>query len=151
MKIPNIIVAGVYKIPFTEKLYNEAFYTKYNGIKIPFWRKNKVKKQIIDKLSSIVLIELIVKEFDDTFNIDSFRQSESGQAPYEKVYLNEDGTEIISNGMEIPDVNKMRVCFFLHYYDPKKPLQTDFGTFILPDVLDLPNRLRKIIQYSPVN
>jgi hypothetical protein len=146
----KILISGVYKVPFTQKLYNEAYLSKYSGIRIPFWRKNKVKKQLIEELSNIVLIELIVNEFDDTFNIDSFKQPERDQAPYHEVFLNADGTEVISDGSELPEVDKMRVCFFLHYYDPNKPLNTVYGVFDLPEVLELPKRLKDLIQYTPV-
>ena len=105
---------------------------------------------ILDSSCIIILIELIVNEFDDTFNIDSFTQPGSGQKLYEEVYLNQDGTQIISDGREIPAVKKIRVCFFLHYYDPNKPLQTEFGTFNLSGILDLPNRLKRLIQYKPM-
>ena len=113
----NISISGIYKLTLTEQLLSEAFLNKFEGIKIPFWRKNKIKKQIHDELESVVLVELSLSNFDDSFNINSFHQSDNDQVPYDVVYLNEEGNEILSRDFVVPAISKMRVCFFLHYFD----------------------------------
>lgn len=69
------------------------------------------------------------------------------QAAYDEVLLNTDGTEIVS----IFNQHNIRSIFFFHFLNITKPLITQFGPINLPQITEMPERLKKIIKYYPVD
>ena len=151
MDSPKLEIIGVYRIPFTEELYKKAYEVKYSGYSIPFWRKGKIKKTLKEELSSIALIEIIVKKPDNKFNMGDFGQPNSDQAPYDEAFLNPEGTQIISRGFDVPNSDEIRILFFLHFFDPEQPLKTSYGQLTCPKIKEIPDRLKQIIDYEPID
>jgi hypothetical protein len=58
---------------------------------------------------------------------------------------------MISEGFEIPLVERLRICFFLHYYEEGKSLDTIYGKIKCPMISQIPERLKNIIDYEPVD
>ena len=83
--------------------------------------------------------------------IDNFPKS-SWQVPYDEKYLNENGTESIGGFCDVPaDIPYTRLVFFLHFVNLAKPLLSPFGRLKFPEESPMPNRLRSIIKYVPVD
>ncbi|MFB3897844.1 MAG: hypothetical protein ACE14V_16255 [bacterium] len=111
--MPSIQVIGVYTVSFRDRLFSQAYKKQYANITLSFLDRRMVKKRLREELSSIVLIEVIVDNYDKHYNISDFGQEESDQAPYSEVYLSDDGTKIISEGFEVPEAERLRLCFFM--------------------------------------
>ena len=76
----------------------------------------------------------------------------SWQAAYDERYLNEKGTEVIGGFCEIPtDISFTRLVFFLHFVNIDNPLLSQFGKLRLPAESSMPDRLKNLIKYSPVD
>ena len=98
------------------------------------------------------LIEIIIHNSSDVIDMSLFTQEipsiegSSRQVPYDDMFLNVDGTEIIGDVM-LDGYEKqywtgdIRIAFFFHYLDFLKPLKTPFGYLKLPGVTKKPNRL----------
>ena len=151
MNISNAKVIGVYRIPYTKELYDIAFQKKYGGIPISFWRKMKIRKLLLEELSSIVLVEAMIDNSDKKFDIGDFHQPNSDQVPYDEVYLDEEGEKIIARCFEMPSSDTLRVAFFLHYFDPTQPINISNGEIVCPKICGIPDRLKNIIRYEPVD
>ena len=145
-----IRIIGAYQVPFNDELYQEAYSLKYYNVSIPFWKKGKIKKQLIEELSSIALIEIEVNNSDGNFDINQIRQKGSDQAPYDEVYLDENGEKIIAEFPDIPDIPIFRVAFFLHFFNPNLPLITQYGEIVCPELIAIPERIDKLHKYEPV-
>ena len=64
-------------------------------------------------------------------------------------YLSADGCAVVSQFERPPD-NILRIAFWLHFFDPRKHLNTSYGPVAVSDPKELPERLARIIQYEPV-
>ncbi len=146
----NVKVLGVYAIPFTDELFEAAMNIKYEGIELSFLEKRRAKKAVKEELSSVVLIETIVTNPDESFDIGDFGQPNSDQAPYDEAYLSLDGVQILSR-FDKPNEDKIRITFFLHFYDPQKPLKSSWGEVSCPTIEDIPMRLKDLVPYEPVD
>jgi hypothetical protein len=52
---------------------------------------------------------------------------------------------------QLPTNDTFRCAFFLHFYQPDKPLLTSYGTFNCPPVEDMPKRLAQLVPFIPVD
>jgi hypothetical protein len=107
------------------------------------------------------LIEVQISNSSGMFNVSKFTQEIDSQpelnwqAPYMEYILNAEGNKILADdytATKMPELWKgdVRMTFFFHYLDKKKPLRTPFGEVSLPTEIPLPKRL-KIIKYEPVD
>jgi hypothetical protein len=152
MTQPNIQGLAVYRIKVTSDLLEEGMEVKYGWQRLSESEREKAKGQLIEEISSAVLIELLVTNPDDRFNLSDIHQPGSDQAAYDEVYLSEDGRSVIpTRYFEIPKGEVVRVGFYLHSFDPDKPLVTSYGVIELPPVQDMPEYLQKLIPYHPVD
>jgi hypothetical protein len=146
----NVNVLGVYRVPFSDELFEAAMNIKYGGIEPSFLNKRRAKKSVKEELSSVVLIETMVTNPDEKFDIGDFGQPNSDQAPYDEAYLSLDGDRILSR-FDKPDGDKIRITFFLHYYNPQQPLTSSCGDLSCPPIEDMPKRLKELVPYEPVD
>lgn len=149
MSQPRIQILGVYKLELTDELFEEAFETKYGGIPLSESEQAQVKRLIFEELSSVVLLDILVSNPDEQFDLSDFGQPGSDQAPYDEAYLSLDGRSIISH-FEPPKGDSFRVAFFLHFFDPNKPLKTSYGDVVIPTIQPMPEHLRELMPYTPV-
>lgn len=150
MASPSISIVGVFQVPADEALLGEAMELKYGGMTMPFWRRWMAKKAVRSELASVVLIECRVDGADGKFEVGDFRQPGSDQAAYDEAFLSEDGTALAADRYKRPRTRSFRVCFFLHFFEPGKPLESSYGTLDLPEVRKMPRRLQRLIRYEPV-
>ena len=150
MQQPSIKVLGAYPVAVTDELLREAIETKYAGIRLSDAQRQSAVASVLEELSSIVLLEFLVSNADQQFKIGDFGQPDSDQAAYDEAYLTDDGTAIISR-FDQPQAATFRVTFFLHFFDPSKPLLSSYGRLQIPEVREMPKRLRKLLPYEPVD
>lgn len=164
MREPGIEVLGVYRLPVTEELFREQFDIlhgeQFEGL---FGRMSKKKRaeaerQVREQLNSVVLIEAVVHERDDRFDVGEFTQPRDGvpkenwQAAYDEAFLSADGESLaVERGEPPPTPGDLRVAFYLHYWQPDKPLRSTYGDIACPPVEDMPGRLVRLVPYEPVD
>ena len=152
MSKPNIKGLAVYKIKLTTELLEEGMEAKYGGLNLSDKQREWAKRKVIEEITSAVLIELLVTSPDDRFNLSDVHQPSSDQTAYDEVYLSEDGQSVIpTRYSKVPKGEFIRVGFYLHNFDPDKPLVTSYGVIELPPVQDMPEYLQKLIPYRPVD
>jgi hypothetical protein len=104
------------------------------------------------------LIEVQVQNSAGIFNPGEFTQpidsepKDNWQVAYLEHILNNDGTKILADDLEAserPDlwIGSVRMVFFFHEFDVKKPLSTPFGDVLLPRESPMPKRL-EIVKYE---
>ena len=150
MSQPKIQVLGAYKVELTDDLLEEAIEIKSYGLQLTESEKAELEKAIREELSSVVLLDVLVTDADERFDIDNFGQPGSDQAPYDETYLSLDGTTVISR-FEPPSGDSFRVVFFLHFFDPAKPLETPYGNVSIPPIQPMPKHLQELIPYTPID
>jgi hypothetical protein len=107
------------------------------------------------------LVELIIYDCEGEVDLSGFTQEDPGQprdnwqVPYLEHYLNTEGTSVLADDQSILDKPELwngdvRLAFFFHYLDQKRPLETPFGDIIVPEETFRPDRLQ-IIQYESVD
>lgn len=149
MPNPAIRIVGVYKVPFTEDLFDAAMELKYGGVDLTAAQREQAEQAVRAELGSVVLVECEVTGADGRFEVGHFYQPLSDQAAYDEAFFAADGT-ILPSRYTKPETLDFRVCFFLHFYDAQKPLESSYGTLQPPSVSDMPERLRGIMRYEPV-
>lgn len=101
------------------------------------------------------LIEMLIDVSASEISFDDFVVPEKGidktnwQCAYMEQYLNEDGTEKICDTYDSPDgdTSPCRTAFFI-YKSPAKKLSTPFGKFSLKSDGEVPERLKKMIEFE---
>jgi len=152
MKQPNAKALAVYRLKLTPELLEEAMEVKHCGQRLSEDEREEAKEWIIEEITSAVLIELLATNADGRFTLDDVHQPGVDQAAWDEVYLSEDGQSVVPTRFyEVPKSEVIRVGFYLHYFDPAKPLVTGYGTIELPPVQDMPDYLQKLIPYHPVD
>ena len=146
---PDIELLGAYRVENTKDLFKKAWDTKFGGIKLGEKQKQDAKRFLRQELSSIVLIEVIVKNHDQDFDVGDFLQEESDQVAYDEAFLSIDGSEVISRFNQ-PNKTELRIVFFLHFFDPAKPIKTSYGDLNVKSLDDMPSRLSELVPYEPV-
>jgi hypothetical protein len=107
---------------------------------------------------NVKLIEMVVDCPPSQIDVGKITQPEEGikesdwQAAYDEYYLNESGMEVVGRFDNVPiDTPTTHLTFFLYFVNFDKPLSTQFGGIQLPEESPMPERLRKIIKFEPVD
>ncbi len=109
--------------------------------------------------TDVHLIEIEIKAKHTDIDISEFTQSQDGvdrldwQTPWDEKYLNDQGTEIIGDWLDLPKVltDTTRLIFFFHLIDFNKPLLTPFGAIDLKRPASMPYRLTTLSKYEQPN
>jgi hypothetical protein len=138
---------GVYRIiPTRTSIITAARYHNYD------WLINNHGEFAEDiqwgKFKNLGLLEFQV--FGKYSGNDLINISQNDQSPYMEFYLDSTGTQSIGEKDAIA-IEGRRVCFFLHFVDPSKPLQIGDQRIELPEMSDLPERLTPFAHYVPVD
>lgn len=107
----------------------------------------------------VTLIELTVNIPPAVLDVASFRQrndslpEDSWQTAFDEHFLNEDGTKVIGDFINQPDLtaDKSRITFFMYYVDFNKPLISQYGEIHLTKPAPMPERLSGIIEFEPAD
>jgi hypothetical protein len=154
---PQLEVLGVYRLSVTPKLLDQQF-ESLNGYAKSTPQEGRLRVHCKRQLESVVLIEVIVKNRDDNFQIGDFTQEQEGrprdgwQAPWGAKILAEGGESLVETRWnQLPQDKDLRLAFYLHYYQPDKPLLTSYGERNCPPVEAMPARLRRLVPFEPVD
>ena len=150
MPNPAIQIIGVYKVPLTEDLFREAMELKYGELNLTAEQREEAEQGVRAELGSVVLIECQVTGADSRFEVGDFCQAGSDQAAYDEAFFAADGT-VLATRYANPQTPDFRVCFFLHFYEPRKALESSYGVLQPPPASDMPDRLRNVMPYEPVS
>jgi hypothetical protein len=150
MPEPTIQLLGAYAVQLTDDLFKEAMASKYGGVQLSDAQRRRAEADVREELSSVVLLELLVLNADSQFSVDDFSQPDSDQAAYDEAYLTADGTSVVSR-YDQPATATFRVTFFLHFFDPSKPVSSSYGPLHVPEVQKMPARLQGLVPYMVVD
>lgn len=68
---------------------------------------------------------------------------------YDEALLSSDGNHIIAREMNcIGGAGPLRFAFYLHYYDPDRPLHWSYGQVQCPPIRPVPVRLKSLVPYN---
>lgn len=148
---PAIQVFGAYRVEVDESLLDQAFEAKYGDLDLSSQEEVERRAEVVDELSGLALIEIVVRNRNQDFDVSDFHQVGSEQAAYGEVFLSDDGTRVLSHGDEIPEGEPLRIAFFLHFFDPAIALETSYGPVDLPALQPVPPRLVELMPYEPVD
>jgi len=150
MEDPAIQILGVYRVPPTDALFQKAMDLKFADIELSDSQRQQAEASVKAELSSVVLIEALIENRDGRFDLGDFAQPESDQTAYDEAFLSLDGKSVLSR-LRAPDVEPLRLTFFVHFFDPESPLMTSYGELALPPVQEMPERLQVLAPYHPVD
>ena len=157
MAEPQIEILGVYRLPVTEGLFREQFDILY-GYEMTEAERVKAERSCRSQLSSVVLIEALVKGRDNCFDVGDFAQQyedkpeDSWQVAWAEAFLTPDGNSLlVERWSDPPKAGDLRVAFFMHYWVPDRPLSTSYGKVTCPQVEEMPERLKRLVPYVAVD
>jgi len=149
MTQPTIKVIGAYKIEVTDEEIKIFLQESFGNVLAPI----EIEEQFALKqaeLSSVVALDVSVKNADEKFDVGDFRQPNGNQVPYDEVYLSLNGGSIESE-TQPNDLSNFRIYFFLHFYDKNKALISSYGQVEIPELQALPEHLKALHPYIPVD
>jgi hypothetical protein len=144
MKEPSLKVIGVYRPVIGAEMWREQFQVTGD---------EQATREHFEKL---VLIEAVVEGLTGRFDFRKFGQMLSGyrnypdtmQVGYDEGLLSADGETLIQRRMHcVQGAGPLRFAVYLHFYDPKRPLQWQGGEVSCPAVQEAPIRLMMLIPY----
>jgi hypothetical protein len=155
MADPIVEVLGVYRLTVSGELFREQLEILFPD-PLPDDERVAAEQEVREQLGSTVLIEAIVRNRTGVFNVADFTQPEDEvpraewQAAYLETYLSADGESRI-DGPPTQEAGNLRLVFFLHFWDPNKPLRSSYGDVQCPAPEPMPERLARLVQYEPVD
>jgi hypothetical protein len=158
MPEPTVEVLGVYRVRATDELIRDRVEYSYPRDRVATKEGRAVaENESREFLESIALVEGLIHNRDDRFNIGDFTQRVVGldrknwQAAYAEAFLTPDGEALAAKRWtsEIPP-GDLRVAFFLHFWDSATPLTTSYGDIRCPPVTAMPARLERLVPYENV-
>lgn len=107
----------------------------------------------------VYLFEMIIDDVPANVDFLLFCQKDDNlpedewQVPYNEQYLNQEGTAVIGDAIndKNTDDEKTRVAFFMYIESFDMPLSTPYGDFQIKAESEMPERLRRIIDYTPMD
>ena len=153
----RIEVLGVYSLSVTDELVREQMEILY-GDEMSATERVQAERRCREQLDSTVLVEAAVRHRDTRFSASDFTQPIEGvpeaewQAAWAEAWLSADGEALqVDRWRDPPETGDLRVAFFLHFWDPGKPLRTSYGDVTCPPVEPMPERLARLVPYEPVD
>lgn len=159
MMQPAIEVLGLYRVRATDALIQDRIEYSYAPDQVDTPEKRSAAAQESRELiESVALIEVLVHNPDERFDVGDFTQRlhgvapENRQAAYAEAFLAPDGTSLAADegASDAPD-GDLRIAFFLHFWDTSMPLVTSYGDIECPGVSEMPERLERLVPYENVN
>ncbi len=151
MLAPTIECVGVYLVPCDEQKWREELEDSYRILGV-LSETEDFRRRVI----SIVLVEVIFSAATSSLDAGDFAQwlekdDRYPQVAYDEALLSPDGDAVLASGHgSIVGITAGRMCFFLHYYDPTRPIQWTYGEFNCPAPSPMPERLARIVSYQPI-
>ncbi|MGE0404994.1 MAG: hypothetical protein AB7O65_01750 [Candidatus Korobacteraceae bacterium] len=139
----TISILGVYKPEIPKSVYQEQ------------WKVTGSDARTREHFESLVLIEAIANNVDEKFDLKDIGQTLSHpdfpaqfQCAYDEALLSADGNSLVDRRINcVHGTGVLRFAFYLHFYDPKRPLRWTYGQVECPKVQPVPRRLRNLVPY----
>ena len=159
---PRIEVLGVHPVPISDEIRNRVWTERYGIPQLPEPHRSAAVANLEGELGSIFLLEVAVHQPREPFDPGKFREfcpslpEANQQVAYMDVLLTPDCSRSLMSVDDafrvVPELldRTMRLAFFLHFFDPARPLETPWGQVALPAATPVPNRLA-FMQYVPVD
>jgi hypothetical protein len=154
---PAMKTLGVYRVPRIDNELREQlgqYYFFGNAMR----DRGAGVQRFLGSCIPLVLFELLLTDLDERFSIGDFTQEipgtppEAWQAAYDEAVLSADGSQVFTrNPLCTRGLRAGRIGFYFHFYDPLKPMRWTYGEFLNPPVEMIPERLWKLMPYSPVD
>jgi hypothetical protein len=149
---PEIRIIGAHPLNVSASLFETVLYARYGGLDDTPEEQRRAVQLTRAELDRAVLFEVFVENRDDRFSVDHFGQPGSDQAAYMERYLSPDGLKVIGQWSQykVPDVEPLRMIFYLHFVDANLPLRTSYGDQAIPALTPMPLPLLLIAGYDPI-
>ncbi|HLF06817.1 MAG TPA: hypothetical protein VI893_06575 [Thermoplasmata archaeon] len=150
--VAKVEVLGVYRVAPRKALLQQAMQVKYGGLPESKSELKEAERHVREELDNLVLIEILVRGPRRRGWIGGLCQPGSDQRAYEESFLSPGGRRVLSRYERgEPKSESVRLAFFLHFFDPGKPLVTPWGDVPLPKTRAMSRRLRRLVAYLPVD
>jgi hypothetical protein len=153
----SISVVSIYRIPSHENELREQL-RKYYFFGNAARDTSHAVYTFIEGCVPLVLFEIILDNLDERFRMGDFTQEmpeaprKAWQCAYDEALLSADGTQIIArSGSCTRGLQSGRIAFYFHYYDPLRPMLWSYGQFSGSPLQLVPERLWKLLPYTPVD
>lgn len=150
MPRPRVEILGAYRVDASPELQEKAMRLKFPFEFDSAKDRADAEQQVRSEISGAVLLEVLIHDRDQHFSVSDFGQDGSDQAAYSEVFLSDDGNGVVSN-FDMPPHDPIRLAFYLHFTDFAKPLRTTYGPVSIPLAQAMPDRLKALIPYEPVD
>ena len=154
---PRIEVAGVYRLHLTPEMFREQLDILY-GEPMSSSQRREAERQCRELLEGVVLVEVVVRNPDECFDLADFTQPRIGipedrwQVPWAEAYLSVDGDSLAVERWSDPGpAGDLRIAFFMYDWQPDIPLRSSYGEVACPQVQEMPERLARLVPYEPVD
>jgi hypothetical protein len=109
----------------------------------------------IERCIPLVLIDVVLADVNSRFNVSDFSQEMEGldspQAAYDEAVLSAEGA-VLERGVGCADhLRNGRIAFYLHYFDPSRPLRWTYGSVDCPPAQLIPTAMLTLLPYHAVN
>ena len=152
----SVEILGAHPIEVSEELLRQACEIRHGAPDLDDRARAEAEQVVADDLARTVLIEARIRGRDRALFLGDFGQSAGDvvqpddPVAYDERFLDDDGTDILWTVLEKVRGPDVRVVFFLHQYDPQRPILTSYGPVSAPAPAPMPARLARIIWYTPV-
>ena len=143
MPTPTFSVLGVYAPDIPENVYREQ------------WEVTGSDEETKEHFDKLVLIEGVIDHIDERFKTIELGQPSLTGDPnrfmcaYDEALLSSDGNSVLAREMGcISGAGPLRFAFYLHYYDPDRPLHWSYGQVQCPPIQPVPVRLKTLVPYN---
>jgi hypothetical protein len=154
---PKIEVLGVYGLLVTDELFRAQFDILY-GYPMSAGERPNAEQECREQLESVVLVEAVVSDRDSRFRVGDFAQARPGQpkdnwqVAWAEAFLTADGEALsVPRWSAAPPDEPLRIAFFIHYWDPARPLLSSYGEVQCPAPRPMPERLSRLVPFEPVD
>jgi hypothetical protein len=148
MSSPNVTLLGAHRLKLSSDEFNAIvdYELETRFRRITEDQRDAAEFHIIDELTGVALIEALVTERDESFKMRDFAQG--SQAAFGEVFLNDDGSKVISDSYYPPAGETLRLAFFMYYYSEGEPIATSYGDVVAPPITEMPERLSSLVKYE---
>ena len=155
MPEPAVEVLGVYRVVATDELLREKLELWHGRDGIPTGKgRIAAERYYREEIESAVLIEAIIRNRDERFDVGHFSQRvedvprANWQVAWAEAFLTIDGMSLaVERRKDPPATGDLRLAFFIHFWDSRKPLLSSYGDIRCPKPTPMPERLEKLVPY----
>ena len=155
--IASIHVEGIFRVPIRDSELREQL-RRYYFFGNAARDTDRGVYAFVETCIPLVLFDITLTDLDGRFRIGDFTQEMPGapekawQCAYDEALLSTDGTEVVARRSTCTrGLQRGRVAFYFHYYDPLKAMRWTYGQFSGREVEVVPKRLWDLMPYHPVD